>query len=122
MSSQALVWGNAGLHGGVAAAWETDGQVFFGDIDLNVGAIPRPVAAPGEEKGRKHPTLAVDGLGKTLMAWTEGTGWQRGGDLVWQFFDREGRPTDEKGRIVDGIPVWSFPAAIRSRGSFLLIH
>ena len=57
------------------------------------------------------------------MAWTEGTGWQRGGALAWQVFDRSNRPTPDKGRIEGGIPVWSLPTAVtRPDGGFTIIH
>ena len=52
-------------------------------------ASPTHVIAPeGKAGARKHPVLAVDANGQTLLAWTEGTGWQKGGSLAWQLFDR----------------------------------
>jgi hypothetical protein len=115
MSSQALVQGPDG----VLAAWETDGQVQFARVDPP-GA---PVAAPGATRGRKHPVLAVNGRGEVLLAWTEGTGWNRGGALAWQVYDRSGRPTEAAGRVEGGVPVWGVAAAaVLADGRFLVIH
>jgi hypothetical protein len=71
----------------------------------------------------KHPALAVNVRSEVLLAWTEGTAWQRGGALAWQVFDASGRPSAESGRIEEGIPTWSLPAAVaRPDGGFLLVQ
>jgi hypothetical protein len=58
-----------------------------------------------------------------LLAWTEGTGWERGGDLAWQVYDAAGRPTRERGRLAGGVPVWGLPTAVASPdGRFLIFH
>jgi hypothetical protein len=119
MSSEAFAEGP----GGVRAAWETEGQVYFATVSPKGQAADRPRPAPGPGKARKHPALAVNGRGEMLLAWAEGTGWQRGGALAWQVFDAAGRPTGERGRIEGGIPVWGLPAAVAGPdGRFLLIH
>ena len=102
------------------AAWETGGQVFFGRV---CGAtVPKLMAAPGEGKGRKHPRLAMNSRGETILLWTEGTGWQRGGSLAWQVFDRNGSPIGAKGSA-PGAPTWSFGAvAARPDGSFTVLY
>src|SRR6266576_586835 len=104
MSSESLVEGPAGVLG----AWENNGQVFFAALDG--AATPRP--APGAAAGRKHPSLAQNSAGETLFAWTEGTGWQRGGALAWQIYDRAGNPTGETGRLDAGVPVWGLASAV----------
>jgi len=115
MSSESLVEGPAGVLG----AWENDGQVFFAPVDR---AAP-PVTAPGAAAGRKHPVVMQNASGETLFAWTEGTGWQRGGALVWQIYDTAGNPTGEKDRLDGGIPVWGLATAVaRPDGGFTLIH
>jgi hypothetical protein len=83
--------------GNTLATWETGDQVFHGKVSGT--AVPNIIAAPGDAKGRKHSRLAVNSRGETLLVWTEGTGWQRGGSLAWQIFDSNGKPSGDKGRF-----------------------
>ena len=118
MTSMALATAGNRVYG----AWETAGQVSFGAIDMAGARIPEPVAAPGPGGTRKHPRLAVNPRGETMMVWTEGTAWARGGSMAWQVFDSSGRPTSQKGSE-SGIPVWSFGSTVsRPDGGFLIIY
>lgn len=90
----------------VVGAWETGGQVFWARLD---GGAGQPISPAGEPKGRKHPRLAVNQGGDVLLAWTEGTGWKKGGSLAYQVYDRTGQPTADAGRL-PGIATWSFAA------------
>ena len=111
--------------GGVLlGAWETEKQVYFGRIDPTNGKVAAPpIGAPGVGQNRKHPAVAANKQGETLLVWTEGTGWQRGGALAWQGFDASGRPTSESGRVAGGIGVWSLATAVaRSDGGFTIVH
>ena len=118
MSTMALVEGP----NGVVAAWETDGQIYFAGIKPGTTAFTQPQAAPGRGRERKHPALAVNPRGEMILAWTEGTGWERGGALAWQVFDRSGKPTEGKGRVDAGIPVWGLPTVVASDAGFTIIH
>jgi hypothetical protein len=119
MSSESFAEGPNGVFG----AWETNGQVYFGKVDPRAMTIPAPLGAPGDRRGRKHPTLAVNRKGEILLAWTEGTGWQRGGDLAWQVFDPSGKPTADRGRIANAIPAWGLPSAVAlPKGNFELFY
>jgi len=118
MTSMALASAGDRLYG----AWETAGQVSFGAIDVDAARISQRVDAPGTDRTRKHPRLAVNARGETLLVWTEGTAWARGGSLAWQVFDASSRPTIEKGSL-PGIAVWSFAATVsRPDGGFLVIY
>ena len=95
---------------GVVGAWETQSQVYFANLSLGANqAKSAVVAPPGENPRRKYPALASNQRGETLLAWVEGSGWQRGGTLGWQIFDRTGRPTVAC-NYRRAVPVWSFPA------------
>jgi hypothetical protein len=119
MSSETMITGARG----VIAAWETQGQVRLARLDPATGAASKPTSPPGAPGNRKHPALATNSRGETLLAWTEGTGWQRGGTLVWQLFDPSGQPQGAQGRLEAGVPTWGLPTALaRPDGSFLIIH
>ena len=66
--------------------------------------------------------MAGNDRGETLLAWTDGTAWQRGGSLAWQVFDKGGRPTEAKGSV-PGVPVWGLVAAFtRPDGKFGMVY
>jgi hypothetical protein len=107
---------------GVLASWETNGQVYYVRIDSQTGQRSQPVAAPGSSRGRKFPAVAGNAKGETILVWTEGMGWNRGGRLAWQIYDQTGKPTSEKG-TADGVPTWSLVAAfVRPDGGFTVIY
>ena len=108
---------------GVLAAWEADGQVQFARLKGPGSAAPSGIVeAPGLARNRRHPTLATNARGAILFAWSEGTGWQKGGAVAWQIFDRDGRPTSELGRAT-GVPIWGLVAAYARRdGGFTLLY
>jgi hypothetical protein len=106
----------------VFGAWETAGQVYFGEVDSKNARIPAFVAAPGDGGTRKHPRLATNASGDTLLVWTEGTAWARGGAVSWQSFDASRRPTAIAGTAAN-LPVWSFAAPIaRPDGRFVVFY
>lgn len=106
---------------GVLAAWETKEQVYFTRIDPKSGRPAGPVGAAGMGAKRKHPSVAGNAAGETLLVWTEGTGWNKGGRLVWQLYGKDGKPAAEKGSA-DGVPVWSFGAAFATAGGFTILY
>ena len=106
----------------VLAAWEKAGEVYFEQIDANSLAVSPPIDAPDDAANRKHPALAANVNGKVLMAWTEGTGWSKGGSLAWQLFDSAGKPLAAKGSL-PGIPAWDLPAVFADRdGNFTVVY
>ena len=107
-----------GSAGTTLAAWETGGQVFY----RKVPGGTQTISAPGEAKGRKHPRIAMNHRGETLLVWNEGTAWQRGGSLAWQLFDHQGKALAEKGTLA-GVPAWSFTAvAVLADGGFTIFY
>lgn len=104
---------------GVLAAAETHGRVFFIRMDAKTGKVSPPVSP--EAKG-KHPVAVGNATGEVLLAWTEGTGWGKGGAVAWQLYDERGNPTSEKGRA-EGVPTWSLVAAVaKPDGSFVIFY
>lgn len=98
------------------AAWENNGQAFFGDLS----AKAQPVSDTAGQ--RKHPSIAVNVRGETLVVWTEGTGWKKGGTLAWQLFDKQGKPLAEHGSAPD-VPVWGLASAVAApNGRFTIIY
>jgi hypothetical protein len=81
-----------------------------------------PIAAPGEGKRRKYPVMAENVRGETILVWTEGMGWEKGGSVAWQVFDKDGKPTSEKGQK-SGVPTWSLVAVFaRPNGGFTILY
>ncbi|MCI0747572.1 MAG: BNR repeat-containing protein [Verrucomicrobia subdivision 3 bacterium] len=115
MSSAAF----APIASGVAIAWETKGQVRF--TSVSSGAASEPIQPSGQGK-RRHPAVAANKNGEILLVWAEGTGWERGGAVGWQLFDKNRKPAGEPGRR-DGVPVWSFAAAYaKANGDFVILY
>lgn len=102
----------------VEGAWETAGQVYF--EDLTAANAPR-ISAPEGGPNHKHPRIAIAPNGETLMAWTEGTGWARGGSLAWQRYDAAGKTIGNK-CIAPNLPAWSFGAVVAKPGGFLVLY
>lgn len=108
---------------GVLAAWETKGEVFFSRIDPRTHRASPPVAPPGGKGNRKHPAVAGNARGDVILAWVEDTGWQKGGALAFQVFDRSGHPSGISGQIKAGVPVWGLGAVVaQPDGAFAIIH
>ena len=113
MSSASMVAGASEVY----AAWETAGQVRMAKVTPAAAKI----SPPGEGK-RKHPSLAVNAAGQVLLAWTENTGWAKGGSVAWQLFTGDLQPTGEKG-LSPGVPAWSLVSAVAlADGSFRIFY
>lgn len=125
-SASILSSASDGVGGGATTvvAWETAGDIRFQQFSADGKTAPSAfVEVPGRGKlSRKHPSVAVNKDGIVLLCWAEGTAWQKGGDLAWQAFDREGRPTTAKGRA-EGVAVWGLATVVALKdGSFLILY
>jgi len=107
---------------GVLTAWETMGNVLYGVVNPSHARIGQPIPAPGDSKGRKYPVTSGNSRGETLLAWTEGMSWGKGGSVHWQIFDENGNPKGETGNA-EGVPAWSLVAAFaRPNGGFAVVY
>jgi hypothetical protein len=112
MSSAALISSQKSTR----AAWESDGMIY----SALLAEKPQPLAL-SRSKAR-HPSLAVNNRGETLVAWSVGTGWQRGGKAEWTILDTTGRPSEIQDKAVE-VPVWSHTAAFATAaGDFVILH
>ncbi len=105
--------------GQILAAAETHGRVFFVQLDPRTGKVSPPVSP---ETQAKHPVAIANARGEILLVWAEGTGWNKGGSVAWQLYDRDGKPLSAKGRA-DGLPVWSLPTVfVNSDDAFTVVY
>ncbi len=103
-------------------AWETEGKVFMSELDPRQGRAAKILAPNETTVQKKHPRLAVNARGESLLVWAEGTGWSRGGSVAWALFDARGAHTAVSGKN-RGVPVWSFAAAVpRGDGGFVVFY
>jgi hypothetical protein len=108
---------------GAIAAWESQDQVSWARVNGSEGMIGKSISPSGRGANRKHPVAAENAAGQVILAWTEGTGWNQGGKVVWQVFDAEGKPVENAAAKVDGLPVWSLPAAFATAdGGFVIMY
>lgn len=86
-----------GTSKGFLGAWENDGRLGF-------SKLPGPASEQLSGKApRKHPTLAINKNGETLLAWAEGISFGKGGAVGWQRFDSKGKPIGSLGHA-EGLP------------------
>ncbi len=111
MSSMTL----AAAGGGMRGAWEAEGKIHTAPLDGKAQAI----AVSGDKA--RHPAMAVNGKGETLICWSTGTGWQRGGGVAWQVLDAKGNPSADKG-MAEGVPVWGATAAYADGDGFVVMY
>jgi len=121
MSTPAL--GN-GPGKGLLAMWETQGQVYRRVLEPeHFDAEGTAVAADKNPGNRKHPVFAFDSDkgSRLLMAWVEGTGWEKGGSLAWEWIDTKTGAT--RAGSQPGVPVWGLATvAPDSDGGFTIYY
>lgn len=97
------------------AAWENDGQIVTGFMD-SPGVLQK--VGP---KNAKHPALAQNAKGQTIIVSLLGAGWAKAGQLHWDVLDKKGNISSSE----DGekLPVWSFAATYaRTDGHFIILR
>ena len=100
----------------VRAAWENDGQII-----TRLMGDPAASAQKTGPKSAKHPALAQNSKGQTLITSVIGSGWSKAGSLHWELLDAQGRSTGSGEG--EKLPVWSYAAAYANPdGSFVILH
>jgi hypothetical protein len=99
------------------AVWETREQIRIDRFDPKTGNAAEPISIPGAANDRKHPAVAVNDRRDFIVAWSEGTGWNKGGSIAWQVFDKEGHAKPGQSGHANDLPVWGVPAVFATRGS-----
>jgi hypothetical protein len=106
---------------GVVAAWETAQQVYSTVLNPATGTVGAINALPGAGS-RKHPAVAVNASGDRLIAWTEGTAWNRGGSAAWRLTDHNGKEIGVS-QNAGPVPVWGLVSAVALHdGSFVVFR
>jgi hypothetical protein len=101
------------------AAWETNGQVEWERVSETTAHDPGAKA----QAGRKHPAVGVNGGNVVLLAWAEGTGWNKGGSVCWQGYTTGGTPVAGLSGRDGGLGAWGSPAVFATRtGSFVILY
>lgn len=107
--------------GRILATTERDGRVALSGINPQSMAVAAPMN-PVVGKPAKHPVAVSNDKGEFLMAWIEGSGWNRGGKIAWQIYDAQGKPTAMKTRTYPSSPAWSLISAVAlPNGDFLIL-
>jgi hypothetical protein len=106
---------------GIVAAYEGPDAVGWLLFDAASGQWQNGSLIP--EKRLKHPAVAVNAAGQVLLAWAEGTAWNKGGRVEWSVSSPAGAPTGTPRGRKEELPAWSRPAAFaRPDGSFVVIY
>jgi len=107
---------------GALAAWESQNQVFWARVNAAEGKAGDGIAPDGKGRNRKHPVAAENRAGEVILAWTEETGWNKGGKVAWQIFDSNGKAIENAAGKTDGVPVWSLAAAFATSDGFVIMY
>ncbi len=112
MSSASLLETGEGLLG----AWENQGRIITAML-----SEPETSMQKTDAVNAKHPVLARNNQGETLVVCIIGSGWSKPGRLHWQLSDT--REKMIKSGDGEKLPVWSYAAAYaQPDGRFVILH
>ena len=113
-----------GPNGSLVFGFETKGMIKMAQFDTATAKLSAvsTIAGSGPSKAR-FPALAVDGHGRTLMAWVRGAAWKKGGLLAWQLVGADNQPINTMSGGGQSVETWSFPAVVHETpNKFLVIY
>lgn len=100
--------------------FETEARIMLMGLP---DAAPVPVGAPFMETRQKHPAVAVNDKGDTLVVWGEAISHTRGGRLNMQLLNNGSAVSDFEFSEEIQIGDFSFPAAaVLPDGNFLVLY
>jgi len=103
-------------------AWETQKQIRFVQLRPGDRSPGELASVPGKGGDRKHPAVAANKNGEFIVAWAEGTDFNKGGSVAWQVFDRDGKPESGKSGRAAGLPASGLPAVFVTKdGTFKIV-
>jgi len=105
------------------AASAGDWLAFESKDHITLSRVDDPAKGKGlGQDNPKHPSIAAAPDGRVLVAWTEKTGWNRGGLLAWQLIGADGKVLDGA-RSAEKLPAWDYPAAVAlPDGRFVIFY
>lgn len=103
-------------HGqGILAAWITEYKVRLR------GWTAQDTQAHGGKATQNHPRLIRNTAGATLLLWTEGAMWGKGGEMVARAFTPQGGA--EGSPVRRPLPTWTYAAgAALADGRFVVMY
>jgi hypothetical protein len=107
---------------GAVAAWETDGQIFYTTVDPITMSVGKIQSLPTNTK-KRHPSVIENSEGETLVTWSEGTGWARGGTAYWRAMgEKPGSVSVVEGHG-ENLPAWGMVTGFaKPNGDFVVIY
>jgi hypothetical protein len=112
MSTSALLPGAAGLR----LAWENENRIEYRGPDVATTRLDF-----GAGRSFKHPALAVNAAGETLVVVAVNTSWNAGGTVAWLVLDGTGKTLGTG--TSPGLPASSRPAAwANPDGGFTVLY
>lgn len=107
----------------VSFQWETGPTIFWADKTALGQSRTLPSSTIGKGR-RKHPVSVHNREGYALLAWSEGTGWQKGGYVGWQLRKPDGTILSTETSAASDLPVWSRPAVYYEapRNTFVVVY
>ncbi len=114
----------SGANQELLAMWETQGQVYWRNLSPKAATAVAPASSPDENPGsRKHPVFALNRARGThlLLAWVEGTGWEKGGSVAWECIDL--KTHSRHSGVQPGVVPWGSAAiAPNPDGTFTIFY
>jgi len=113
MSSSTLFSAEKGVFG----AWEAEKKITFAKVSGTDLELKSPQT---QNEGSRHPSI-VSLEDHIMLVWSEGTGWNKGGDAAWEIIGPSGK-TINSGKMKGAVPVWGFATAFARDNGFSIIY